>query len=37
MNLNHVSEGTFIAKTGPVAVLMAVIATGVGYLFTILF
>lgn len=37
MNLNHVSEGVFIARTGPVAVLMAIIATAVGYLFTLVF
>lgn len=37
MNLNHISEGVFIFKTAPVALLMTVIATAVGFLFTFLF
>ena len=37
MNLNHISEGVFIFKTAPVALVMAVISTVVGFLFTFLF
>lgn len=37
MNLNHISEGVFIMKTAPAALLMTVIATATGFLFTFLF
>jgi hypothetical protein len=35
MNMNHVSEGEFIRRTAPVALLFALMAQALGLIFTL--